>query len=1058
MRRRFLFASALVSLTVTAPAAFADREITDEITTPVATSTAGDGGVPDNIVISVGGRVTLVPGATGVTIDSDNDVTNGGSIIIEGDDDGGVGIHAVGGNTGTITHTGLIQVIAETRASDTDDPADGLVDGPIAVGSNRVAILVDGAAVFTGDILASAGSTLTVIGNDSAGLRVLTGLDGDIDLAGIVRAIGDNSFGVEIRGDVSGDVDIDGRVEVQGEGSGGILIASDVDGAITIGATVNATAYRFLGRPVEETRNNLEAEDTADSASPVLINGNAAGGVFFSGFSADRPGTPSANITVRGSAPAAHILANASSGDIVLGEVVLEAIPDDPDTADVDESVAAELIGYALVNRGTLSSQGNLDAVNTVSLEVSGADGHTVSLTGGFLNDGTINGSAWQATSTGVLLGTGAIVPTFANAGDILIRTNNEGSTARGVYIDTGANVPMLVNSGTIDATTLNGGGAVAVTDLSNTLTLIENTGEIAAYHLNTLVGTDPQVDDLVAIDLSANTVGTTVRQYRATDAADDHVEELIGQVRFGSGDDVLQVESGVVSGDLSFGDGADQLMISGGNVSGALVDSDGNLAIEVDDAQLALAANTSANITTARFGDGSVIRFQIDDEAGTAANITASGDITFQSGSRVAATLANLIGDGATFVVVSANNLVIEESLDILQDTEAPWLYESNLEFDPNNANALILTLRRRTAAELGMNANQGAAYTAALEGWQTNEELGQAIASLLTQDEFFAAYDQLLPEYSASAIQFALAANDSAVGALANRLEAVRRSPEESGGLWVQEFGYFADRAGSAFGPGYRGHGIGVAVGFDRPVGPFYAVGLNLVGAASEVSEINGVDDPMSAMTAQVGTYAGARFGAFDLDAYAAVGYDRFEHNRRVLIGAFDASSTADWSGWHTSASARISRDLAMGDRWYVRPAFSVDYLRLSESGYTETGGGVGVDLTVGDRESSSFSGTGLLTLGARFENTNSWWSPSVRVGFRNEFGGGEAETAASFADFDDTFTLRSQSMPGTGAIFGFGVAAGSGYSTFSFDYDADVREDFIRHTARLVMRMVF
>jgi len=1058
MRRRFLFASALVSLTVTAPAAFADREITDEITTPLVTSTAGDGGGADNIVISTGGRVTLVPGATAVTIDSDNDVTNSGSIIIEGDDDGGVGIHAIGGNSGTITHTGLIQVLAETRAGDTDDPADGIVDGPIAVGSNRVAILVDGNAVFTGDIIASVGSTMTVIGNDSAGLRVLTGLAGNIDLAGNVRAIGDNSFGVEIRGDVTGNVDIDGRVEVQGEDSGGILIASDIGGAITIGATVNATAYRFSGRPTEEIRDSLEAEDVADSTSAVLINGNATGGVFFSGFSEDRPGTPSANISVRGSAPAAHILANASSGDIVLGEVVLEAIPDDPDTADVDESVAAELIGYAFVNRGTITAQGNLDAVDTITMEVSGADGHSVTLSGGLLNDGFINGSAWRATATGFVLGAGAIIPTFAITGDIRIRSNEEGSLARGIYIDTGANVPMLINSGVIDVTTLNGGGGVAITDVSNTLTTIENTGEIAAYHLNTLVGTDPQVDDLVAIDLSANTVGSTVRQYRAADAADTHVEELLGDIRFGSGDDLLQVESGIVDGDLSFGDGADQLMISGGSVSGALSDSDGNLAIEVDGAQLDLAATTSANITTARFGDGSVIRFQVDDEAGTAANITASGDITFQSGSRVAATLANLIGDGATFVVVSANNLVIEESLDILQDTEAPWLYESNLEFDPNNANALILTLRRRTAEELGMNANQGAAYTAALEGWQTNDELGQAIASLLTQEEFFAAYDQLLPEYSASAIQFALAANDSAIGALANRLEAVRRSPEESGGLWVQEFGYFADRAGSAFGPGYRGHGIGVAVGFDRPVGPFYAVGLNVVGAASEVSEVNGVDEPMSAMTAQVGTYAGARVSGFDFDAYAAVGYDSFEHNRRVLIGAFDASPTADWTGWHTSASARISRDLAVGERWYVRPAFSVDYLRLSEGGYTETGGGAGVDLAVGDRESSSFSGTSLLTLGARFESTNSWWSPSVRVGFRNEFGGGESETMASFVDFDDTFTLRSQSMPGTGAIFGFGIAAGSGYSTFSFDYDADVRDDFIRHTARLVMRMVF
>ena len=45
MRRRFLFASALDTLPVTAPAAFADRYISDAIPTPTATHTAGDGGV-----------------------------------------------------------------------------------------------------------------------------------------------------------------------------------------------------------------------------------------------------------------------------------------------------------------------------------------------------------------------------------------------------------------------------------------------------------------------------------------------------------------------------------------------------------------------------------------------------------------------------------------------------------------------------------------------------------------------------------------------------------------------------------------------------------------------------------------------------------------------------------------------------------------------------------------------------------------------------------------------------------------------------------------------------
>ncbi|WP_291842619.1 autotransporter outer membrane beta-barrel domain-containing protein [Maricaulis sp.] len=1059
MRRRFLFASALVSLTVTAPAAFADRDITDEITTPVATSTAGDGGVADNIVISASGRVTVSPGSTAVTMDSDHSITNNGSILIDGDGDDGVGIHIVGGSTGTLTHNGSIQVVPETRATDTDDPVDGRVNGPNAYGSNRVAILVDGAAVFTGDIITASSSGITVVGNDSAGLRILTGIDGNLALNGLIRLTGDNGQSVDVSGDVSGDVRVNGTISAVGVGSQGVALSSDVGGAVRIGASITTTSYRFAGHPSDELLPLLNTDDTAMSGSGLVVNGSVAGGVYIAGQSETFPNEVAGSVSVRTTAPATHIFADANSGDIVLGEIVLEAVEDDPDTADVDESIPAQHLGYAFVNRGTINAQGDLDGVDSFGMRVEGLDGNTVTFEGGIENANRLNVTAYEATGTGVFIGNGAIVPTFANSGVLIVGVNGVGGTGRGVFIDTGANVPSFINTGTLNVNGVSGGSAYSLIDLSGTLTSVENTGLIRTTYSAPPTGTDPVAYETVAIDLSAGTLDSIVRQYLHADAPDGAVVSIIGDIRFGSGADQFQVETGTVSGDVNFGDGADQLVMSGNSVvAGVVSDSDGLLDIEIDNAELQLAAETNLSFTTARFGDGSVLRFQIDDETSTAASIHGSGTVTFESGSRVSATLSNLIGEGATFVVLTADELVIEETLASLQDTDAPWLYESNLEFDPNDDNALVLTLRRRTAEELGMNANQGAAYAAALEGWQGNEELGQAIASLMTQDEFFSAYDQLLPEYSASAIQFALAANDSAVGALSNRLEAVRRSPEETGGLWVQEFGYFADRAGSAFGPGYRGHGIGLAAGFDRPFGPFYALGVNIVGAASEVSEVDGVDEPMSAITAQVGTYAGAHTDMFDVDLYAAVGYDTFEHNRRVLIGAFDAAPSADWTGWHASGSARIARDIAVTERWYVRPAFSVDYLRLSESAYVETGGGVGVDLSVGDRETTSFSGTGLLTLGARFEGTDSWWSPTARVGFRNEFADSDAETTASFADFDDTFTLRSQAMPGTGAIFGFGIAAGSGYSTFSFDYDADVREDFIRHTARLVMRMVF
>ncbi|SDM86786.1 autotransporter outer membrane beta-barrel domain-containing protein [Maricaulis salignorans] len=1059
MRRRFMFASALVSLTVAAPAAFADREVSTAITDPIATSTAGDGGVADNIVITSSGRVTRTTvGTPALTLDSDNDITQDGVVSVTSDDDGAVGVHIIGGNTGNFTSTGQIVVTSETVPTDEDD--DGDVDGPGAIGSNRVAVLVDGVAVFTGDILFSNTSQMIVRGNDSAGIRILTGIDGSVDYSGRLTLVGDRSTAIDIQDNISGDLNVGGSITANGAEAAGVSVLGDVGGGITLRGNISTTGYRFLARPSETFLEQLEPDDLLQGGSALVLSGNVAGGLYVGGPTADTPSEPTSGLATRGDAPTMHIFAGAS--DIVLGEVVIPAIADDPDTADVDESQAAQHLGYSFVIRGQVTASGDLDGVDATTIRVEGGAGTTATLTGGLLNQGIISSFAYgepgeEAVATTVSFGAGAIIPLLTNLEELRATAVGTGATARVVMLDAGAYLPSLVNEDTIFANGVEGASAVAIRDLSGSLTSVVNSGVISALY-GAPTSADEVAHETVALDLSHATTATLVRQYRRDGVDEDVSLAIYGDVLFGSGDDVLQVESGQVTGNISFGDGADQLVITGGSiVSGVLDDSDGDLAISVDDANLILGATTDTGISDARFGDGAVLSFQIDHTLDVAAFVNASGTVTFETGSRITSALTNLIGEGATYVVLTADSLVIEEALDVLQDTTAPYLYEAALNFDPNDSNSLTLTLQRRTAEQLGMNANQAGAYEATYTVWQNDTELGAAIASLTTERDFFQAYDQLLPEYAASAIQFALATNDSAVGALSNRLDAVRRSPDDTGGLWVQEFGYYADRAGTSFGPGYRGHGIGLAVGFDQPFGPFYAAGVNFVGSASEISEVDGFDDPMSAVSGQIGAYAGSKFGETTLDIYGAVGFDSFEHNRRIVIGSYSASPTASWSGYHLAASARVGRDFSAGN-YYLRPSASIDYLGLYEGSYTETGGGSGVDLVVSDRESSSFSATALVTLGARYAGSDSWWSPHIQAGFRNEFSGGETETDAHFVDYDETFTLRSQQIPGTGFIFGFGIAAGSGYSVFSFDYDADLREDFIRHTARLVMRMVF
>ena len=1120
MRRRFMFASALVSLTVAAPAAFADREISDEITTPVATSTAGSGGGADNIVITSSGRVTLTAPGTAVTLDSDNDVTVDGDVSITSDDDGGIGVHVAGGTSGDVNIGGTITVASESTPQDNGEDEDySDLDGPSAIGGNRVGVLIDGAGNFVGNVYMDTTGSIVIRGNDSAAIRVLTGVDGEMRLQGSINVTGDRSAGLDIQDAISGDLALTGTIGVRGEDSTAVLINGDIGGGFYVNAALSTTGYQFSSYSnYDAYLDTLDEDDVFQANSTILIQANIANGILFDAPTADNRVARTTAISYRGEAPAVSI--SADDSDIVIGEAIQPAVEDDPDTEDEDESLDATALGYSFVNRGSVNATSDLNDVGSTALYIGGAtDGvtlYTAELTHGFLNTGNLAATSYTdlvaARSVTVHLDDGAILPIITNEGAITAIANTVSESeafgsAYALLIEDEAVMEALVNSGQIIASGRAGGSAYGVIDRSGTLQSIENTGQILVSHTvpvayldgdgEVVVPDDNPNYETVALDVSANTTGTSFHQYwePVPDDGDDNTTEptvldasiyVIGDMLFGSGDDTLTVEAGRITGTISFGDGQDALAIDGTTVyeeiqrligegivedmdhdtlyaalpyiTSAVTDADGNLSLAVDFATLELIESGELNISDARFGDGSILVLQVDAETNELRNIIASGDVTFQTGSRLSVSLSNLVGNGGQFELVRAGNLTIEEDLDTLNDSPSPFLYNTALERDPNDDNVILLSLELKTTDELGLNENQAVAFNAAYETWTDNEALGAALAALTSQNAFAAAYDQLLPEYAASAIQFALASNDSAAGALANRLEAVRRSPDQTGGLWVQEFGYFADRAGSAFGPGYRGQGIGVAVGFDRPLGMFYAAGVNFVGAASEISEVDGVDDPMSAMTAQLGAYAGARISGLNLDLYGGGGFDSFEHNRRVLIGEFDAAPTAEWNGYHVTGSARLSRDFEFGSRYYARPSLSIDYLRLFEQGYTETGGGTGIDLSIGDRDSTSFSGSAQMTFGAMFENASSWWSPSLRVGYRSEFADEITETEASFVDYDETFTLRSQQLPGTGLLFGFGIAAGSGYSTFSFDYDADIRDDFIRHTARLVMRLVF
>ena len=1094
-----------------APIAYAQTVINDDRTAAVETN-------GEDITIESTGTITLEDAGPALTLNSDNDVTNAGTITIE-DVDNAIGVNLEGGTDRSYIQSGSISLTETFAPTDTDE--DGIINGAFAEGTGRTGILISGASPFEGNVEFTSTSFIDVEGNDSFGINLTNtamaqnGLTGNLSHGGQIAVRGDNATGINIDSGISGDFAQNGAITTTGLNAQAINIDADIQGGFANSGAITNTGFRFTNRPGignADTgllgRDALGAEDLLQAGSAINISANIAGGIFFDDNiddALDEDGNQTfdedgnliqqfgtaGTVVQNGSAPA--VLIDGNGTPIAIGRV---AAITDPAADGFDEDLQ-----YAFVNQGSLQANGVFDDIDATTLFVSDA-----TLAGGINNTGTLAATTFVAPlevsdpddptisltpgdghARVIVLGPNAIAEAINNSGVILATASEAADIvfqnpdtpfaptpvlATAIDIQASAELSSFTNSGSITAILVGREGtAYAVRDQSGTLTSLTNTGNIGAIGTTSDPNNVAELDfNLIALDASQNVDGFTFVQRRAedTDLEDDFTPpdpNTIGDILFGSGDDSLTATAGTITGDVDFSDGNNALALSGSSTFRGAISNTGGLDISVSDGST-LALTTAANVpvTSASFDSTSTFSPVLDGTNNSASALVSTGDITFETGATVAPTLTNVLGiDQSTFTIAQAGGTLTVGDLATITSLDSPFLFDSSFDVVGND---LVITLDLRSAEQLGLDQVQTLAFDPTIEALRSNTDLGDAFANITTQTDFNAAFNQILPEFSAAARQFVLANVDGATGAVSNHLDSVRRSQDKPGGAWLQEFAYFADRDLAGLSEQYRGHGFGFSAGLDKAIGPFHAVGVNIGFASTEIEDVVGIDEPLDVVTIQGGAYAGWASGNLSVDAYAGGGYNDFEQNRVVRINTFLGEAQGDWSGTHVNGSVRAGYDVELSEKFWFRPTVSLDYLRLSEDGFTETGDS-GVALEVDSRTSETASATAMINLGAKFEGKRTWIRPSIRAGYRQEFLDDPINTSFRFTGLtgadgqtfnSETAMLESLLFPDNGFIVGFSLAAGSAFSSIGFDFDSDIRDGFIRHTGRVVVRLLF
>ena len=825
--------------------AFAQVNIEDDRTEAVDTATAADDGGPSDVTITSDGSVVVEDTGPAVTVNSNNALINQGEIRISDVDDA-TGVSLRGGADRSFTNSGAITVNEDFSSEDTND--DGVADSPRAQGSGRTGILISGASPFEGDVTLEANSTINVEGNDSFGVNVTdnmmtASLNGNLSNEGQISVIGNNSAGVNVAGNVTGNIINAGSVSATGEGSNAYNISGDVQGGFVNSGSLGSNGFRITNRPnfggVGLGREDLTADNLEDAGSSLAVSGSISGGIHLDlvqepildeddNETGEFQTVQTSNVSQFGSAPA--ILIDGNGVPISIGRV---SAVTDPADENFDESLQ-----FAFVNEGNINSQGVFDDFDATVISINDAE-----LQGGLSNTGNMTVSAFTGTglndvpgvSAGdgyarvIVLGNGALVERINNTGVISATasepideiyadqanplTNTVNLRATAIDISAAATTGSLYNRGSIAAVLVGRSGeAFAIRDASGTLSNVTNEGLISATG-QTSDPTDAAALDftLVALDASANTTGFTyTQQLREDDDPDDDIDPIdprtVGDIRLGSGNDLVVASAGSITGDINFGSGQDTLTLSGGSTYTGLIESAGEVTLNVsEDSTLALTEGQPLSVANATFDGTSAFLPTLNGTTGSASTLNASGTVSFGEGVTILPrfnTITNSVSQEFTLADAALLNIT-EETLNSLNSgiSEAqPFLYDFDYSLDGDNTLIVTVDLRDPNLSieqgGLGLDSVQAAAFAPALEAFTSNSELGTAIANITNGADFNRAYNQLLPEFSAAAREFVLANVDGATGAVGSHLDTARRSPDKPGGAWIQEFAYFADR----------------------------------------------------------------------------------------------------------------------------------------------------------------------------------------------------------------------------------------------------------------------
>lgn len=857
-----------------------------------------------------------------------------------------------------------------------------------------------------------------------------------------------------------------GPTEGDNLGQNGILVTTDTTGGLVLGNVRTGTTQ------LTDAAGAITTPGVGADAA-VLVQGSLGDGISSGG-----------SVSTIASSTNPYALLIQENGSAITIDVV--------DSTDTD-------LDYGIVNTGSIFSIGYVNGTPATAIGMIGSAGNAVNVLG-MRNTGVVQGTSNEDSATGIFVGDTATLGDGTHTGILnvssgrilsLVTASTTSGVSTAILVGANGTITDIVNSGVIQGSSSGtvGGDAFGIdVDALGTLpTITNNTGgsisaSAAADGTNATAirdqsGTLAQITNAGSILTSATATGRAIAIDLSTGAGVTTIDNsgtINGEILFGGGTYTLNSTAGTITTKFTTTGGTADLFLTGtATLNGSSTLAGGGV-LNADFATGTKFIGTADdfNVSDVTFHSGSTFSITYDPLTVAVPGVIAADNATLEDGATVNVTLTNYLGSATPTLtlVTTTSSLTFDTPGDpsglIIGGIGAGY----NAALATANGGAdLEISLSRKTAAELGLSTNATAVYNAAVVAFESDQPFGAAVGNIGTVAGVVALYDQMLPDLSSARERQSIRVQDLASGMVSDRMDMMRTAAQGAGdgggkyyeryrraGFWLQEaVSQEKSDAASSGAQGLDGTMYALAGGYDARDKDGDVWGASLTYAAMNYTAGTAMDDNLVQSTVAQGYYSINRKSMF-WDTIGSLGWNSYDSKRTVTAGAVARTADASWTGYQAGVTTQVGFSGVFGPI-VVRPSVGASYMFLSQDGYSETGGGTGVDLAVDSSTFSSLRANAQMRVSGIF-GKEPQFVPYVRGGFSQELLDSEPEINGHFVSSGATFDLKGAELDKSTPFVGAGVSFVGGYSRLTVEYTGQLGSKFTSHQGVATASLMF